>query len=454
VVVALVLAAASGGALAQDGATSFFRIFLTDGTTLTSYGDFARVGERVVFSLPLGDLQGEPRLHLASIPADRVDWQTTERYREATRAAQYAATRGDEDFAVLSSEVARLLNDIALTPDPRKRLQIAASARAQLAAWPAQHYGYRVDEIRQILMLIDEVISELRAASGESRFDINLVAGVEGAPAVSPLPPPTLQESIVQALWAAEFADSAAERRALLEAALGAMDVHKNSLPTAWTMTTRERTRRALAYESGVDMRLANVRAKAVPAAERLAARADVKGVEKVLRDVRLETVSLVGVRGDEVQALIDTLEARLDGARRLRLALDQWSLKADTLRKYQRTLDRHLKELARGQPALDEIRTLAGPPADALPSLNDRLARTAAQLAAVTVPADGAAVHAVLTSAAQLAVNAVRLRRTAVTSGNIQHAWDASAAAAGALMMLDRARQDITRLAQPPQLQ
>jgi hypothetical protein len=123
-------------------------------------------------------------------------------------------------------------------------------------------------------------------------------------------------------------------------------------------------------------------------------------------------------------------------------------------LRKYQKVLDRHLRELARGQEALDEIRTLAGPPSDKLPSLDSRLMRTTAQLAAIAVPADGKAVHAVLTSAAQLAVNAVRLRRTAITSGSMQQAWDASAAAAGALMMLDRARQDITRLAQPPQLQ
>jgi hypothetical protein len=452
--VGLLVCLACDEAVAQEGGAAYYRIFLTDGTTLTSYGDFARVGERVVFSLPVGELDGQPRLHLASIPADRVDWATTDRYRDATRAAQYAATQGDRDFAQLSSEVARILNDIALTPDPATRLALAGEARQRLAAWPAEHFGYRADEIRQILSLVDEVISDLRAASGASAFDIDLVAGVVAPPSVVPLPPPTLQESILQSLWAAEFAASAAERRSLLEAALGSMEVNAAGLPAAWLTMTRERARRALTYEVGLDARLASLRASAVAAVNRLAARADVKGVERVLRSVRQESAGLAAARGDEVRALVETLETRLEAARRLRLALDQWNLKADALRRYQKVADRHLRDLARGQDALDEIRTLAGPPAETLPSLDERLARTMAQLGAVPVPADGKAVHAVLTSAAQLAMNAVRLRRTAITSGSMQQAWDASAAAAGALMLLDRARQDMSRLVEPPQLQ
>jgi hypothetical protein len=441
-------------AAAEETSGPFFRIFLTDGTTLTSYGDFARVGERVVFSLPLGAFQGHPRLHLASVPVDRIDWTATERYREAARAARYAATRGDEDFANLSSEVARLLNDIALTESPHARLKLANEARTRLAAWPGEHYGHRADEIRQILSLIDEVISDLRAATGESRFDISLVAGVVSPPQVTPLPPPSLQESIMQALWASGFAASAAERRALLEAALGTMDVNADALPVAWRATTRERAVRALAVETRLDSRVTAVRTTAMAALDRLAAQADVRGVERLVRSVREDTAALVAERSQEVQALLETLETRLDATRRLRLALDRWAMKADGLRHYQRAVDRPLRDLARGHGALDDIRTLAGPPVDTLQSLDSRLERTASQLAAVAVPADGKAVHAMLTSAVQLAVNAVRLRRTAITSGNMQQAWDASAAAAGALMLLDRARQDVARLAEPPQMQ
>jgi hypothetical protein len=108
-----------------DEMAAFFRIFLTDGTTLTSFGDFARVGDRVVFSLPLDEVERRPRLHLVSLPAARVDWNTTERYRKATRAAQYAATRGEVEFAILSAQVAELLSEIALTSDPAQRVALA-----------------------------------------------------------------------------------------------------------------------------------------------------------------------------------------------------------------------------------------------------------------------------------------------------------------------------------------
>lgn len=433
--------------------TAFYRLFLKDGTTVTSYGDFARVGDRVVFSLPLGEVQGQPRLHLASLPVSSVDWPTTERYRNATRAAQYASTRGEEDFAVLSAEVARLLNDIAQLEDPRRRLAIASDARAKLAAWPATHFGYKATEIRQILALVDEVIADLRAAAGEGRFDISLVAGVVEAPDVTPLPKPSLQESIVQSLWAAQFAASAAERRALLEAAVGALDTEGNSLPTSWVVATRGRAERALAAETALDARVTAVRTTALASMEKAAARGDVKGVESVLRAVRRDTTEIAASRGDEIKALLDTIEARLDATRRLRLALDQWELKGDALRSYQRAVDKPLRDVFKGQSALEDIKLLAGPSLGTLASLDKRFAGAASRLAGISVPPDGKAVHALMTSALQMAAHAVRLRRTAIGSGNMQEARDASAAAAGALMMLDRVRQDVARLATPPQL-
>jgi hypothetical protein len=450
----LAVLAAAVRAQGPDAAGPFFRIFLTDGTTLTSYGDFAQVDGRVVFSLPMGELQGQPRLHLASVPSAEVDWATTERYREATRAAQYAATRGDEDFAVLSAEVAQLLNEIALAPEPQRRLSLANEARARLATWPAEHHGYRADEVRQILALVDEVISDLRAAAGESRFDISLVAGIVEPPRLAPLPPPSLQESIVQALWAARLAPSAAERRALLEAAVGTLDVHAETLPVGWVTSTRERATSALAREAALDARLRNVRAGAFSSVERLAARGDVNGVERVVRAVQKDTEAIAAERGDEVQALLRALEARLDATRRLRLALDRWELKAEGLRRYEKAVDSQLRELARGTAALDDIRTLAGPSSDVLTGLERRVAAVAWKLGLLAVPADGRAIHAVATSAAQLAANAARLRRSAIASGDLQQAWDASAAAAGAIMLMDRARQDLARLVEPPTLQ
>jgi hypothetical protein len=55
--------------------------------------------------------------------------------------------------------------------------------------------------------------------------------------------------------------------------------------------------------------------------------------------------------------------------------------------------------------------------------------------------------------SAAQLADNAARIRREATLAGDIGRAWDASSAAAGALMLGARARSDIQTQLRPPQL-
>src|SRR5215472_15653181 len=83
------------GAAADDAV--LFRVFLKDGTALVSYGEFARVADRVVFSMPLNVPDANPSLHLVSIPSERVDWDRTNRYTENARAAHYLATRAERD---------------------------------------------------------------------------------------------------------------------------------------------------------------------------------------------------------------------------------------------------------------------------------------------------------------------------------------------------------------------
>src|SRR3954466_7360606 len=88
-------------AAAADDAT-LLRIFLTDGTALVSYGEPARIGDRVVFSMPTASTPNPP-LHLINLAADRVDWDHTNRYAAAARAAHYIETQGDLDYAALSN---------------------------------------------------------------------------------------------------------------------------------------------------------------------------------------------------------------------------------------------------------------------------------------------------------------------------------------------------------------
>src|SRR5512139_236040 len=171
----------------QASAVSLFRIILRDGTAVASYGEYARVGDRVVFSMPLGELGENPTLQLVDLPASAVDWESTERYAESTRFAHYVATRAEGDFAAFTGQIAELLKELAMAKDPGRRLDIAETARRKLADWPRTHYGYRSKDIRDIGALLDEAVSQLRAEAGASYFDLSLVAAVE-PPSVPLLP--------------------------------------------------------------------------------------------------------------------------------------------------------------------------------------------------------------------------------------------------------------------------
>jgi len=107
---------------ADDGAT-LLRVFLRDGTSLVSYGEPARVGDRIVFSMPT-EASPNPPLHLINLSAERVDWERTERYSDAARAAQYVKSQAELDYAALSSQLADALNEVAGTTDPAERLRI------------------------------------------------------------------------------------------------------------------------------------------------------------------------------------------------------------------------------------------------------------------------------------------------------------------------------------------
>jgi hypothetical protein len=63
------------------------------------------------------------------------------------------------------------------------------------------------------------------------------------------------------------------------------------------------------------------------------------------------------------------------------------------------------------------------------------------------------ASAHATLRSAAELGQQAMRTRERATIQGDVAIAWDASSAAAGSILMLAQARQQIDALSRPPEL-
>jgi hypothetical protein len=60
---------------------------------------------------------------------------------------------------------------------------------------------------------------------------------------------------------------------------------------------------------------------------------------------------------------------------------------------------------------------------------------------------------HSLVMSATLLAQNAAKLRREAALTGDMARAWDASSAAAGALMLSDRVRTEMQSAFRLPQL-
>lgn len=429
---------------------SLYRVFLRDGSALLSYGEFARVSDRVVVSLPIGGTAAAPGLQLLSIPADAVDWEKTDAYAESVRATRYATTRGPDDFALLGGAVSRALTDIALTTDPDRKVAMAAEARQNVMRWAAEHYGYRASNVAQMASLFDDVVSETKSAAGIRNFDLSLVANMAEPPSVRLLPAPTRQESVEQALRAASLAPEATERTSLLHAIEHVL-ADTPAAGAAWTVTLRSRVTSALAVEERATRGYDALTRDTLRIADRQARLGDVTGVERVIRRALTEDDRLGQRRPQEMASLLAMLDGTLDAARRLRLARDNWASRADQVRRYRAALAEPLAIMRASRASLDQIRRLAGPSRARLARLVARTARASRLVAAMRAPAEESAAHGLLRNAIQLASRAAESRQRAVRSGNMQPAWEASSAAAGALMLLDRASEDLDALRRMP---
>lgn len=442
-----------GAQRAEAADATLLRVFLADGTAVVSYGEYARVGDRVVFSMPLGGEPDAPVLHLVNLPAHVVNWDKTTQYANAARAAHYAAVTGESDYALLTAQIARTLNEIAVASNDRQRLELALQARRELDQWPSQHYGYRASDVRQIVSMLDEAVAELRALTGETRFDLNLVAVADSPSSMTVLPAPGAQDSIAQAITVVRLTDVAADRTSLLSAIVRALDSNASALPPAWVKRQRSEALDALAVETRTDRAYGDLTKQMLRAASTAAARADVFKVEAVIDGVQRQDQRLGRRRPAEVDALLAAIRERLDAARRLRLARDQWAARQHAFAAYRSATRGVIEEFTRNAPRLEAIRRLAGPQASLLTRLGAQFEATSRRLARIDPPEELTAVHALLISATKLAVNAVDVRRAAVRSGSLAGAWDASAAAAGALMLASRGRADMDALFKFPQL-
>jgi hypothetical protein len=440
-------------ASAADDAT-IFRVFLKDGRSLVSYGELARVESRVVFSMPMS-AGAKLSLRLVDIPADQVDWDRTDRYAATARSGRYLETQAEIDYTALSNQITQTLNAVGETTDTTRRLELVQQARKALADWPLNHYNYRESDIRQLLTLLDQAIADLRLTAGATaRFDLNLVAVSSPPPVVEPLmPEPTEREMIEQTVIAAHFAESTSERVSLLKVAAKELARTDVDLPVEWATTTRAAVRREIATETRIDRSYQALATRMTNLADQRARNADVLGVERVIARIYRRDVWLGGMRPDTVNALVATVEEKLDAARRLRLARDRWALRAPDLATYREAISRPLDIFAQLRPALEDIKSLAGSSPSTLERLDRLVAWILKRASEISPPDELTGAHAVFVSAVHMAENAAIIRREATLASSVERAWDASSAAAGALMLGTRARSDMRAVFRPPQL-
>ena len=450
--------ACAAPALAES--VTLFRVFLNDGTAITSYGEYARVGDRLVFSMPIGAVDasaaGTPALHVVNLPVSAVNWTATEKYAASARHTHYLANSAESDYAALAGEVAATLNGIVFASDAKARLDLAVNARRRLATWPRDHYGYRADDVREMLGLLDEAISGLRAAAGESTFAIDLIAAApprDPREQVPQLAAPTAVEAIRHAIAAAKATDITVDRVSILRGVIAAIDNPGNAVPKAWARPTREWAVHTIAQELRTDKAYSSLMSSTLKRASDAASRADVRGVEAVLATAMRRDESMGRRRQDEINALVDQVRVQLDAARRLRLARDKWHERVSSYRAYRKSVGPVVTTMARAQRSLDDIKRLAGSEAAVLVQLGDRLGAHARFLNTLAVPDEIKPAHALLVSAVTLAETAVKTRRRAAVSGELQLAWDASSAAAGSMMLMSRAQEDMEATLRFPEL-
>ncbi|MBA2355722.1 MAG: hypothetical protein H0V80_13775 [Acidobacteria bacterium] len=439
----------------EAAALPWYRVFLSDGQVIAVFGEITRVDDMVIVNVPTGPPDGgAPPTRALSLAASAVDWTRTDAYREVASRARFDQADGARVYAAFTDEVASTLRDVALLPDPLERIRRLESARARLAEWPAAHHGSRAGDVAATLSVVDDLLNGMRAAAGQRTFALALSATPAAVPAgaAALLPPPTLQDAVAQALGLASRVIEPAEKIALLESAASMLEI-PDATGAAWAAGARRDVSDALRGEQRLTRAYVGLRQWALTRAARLMARADVRGLLRLRQDVDARDGRLRRQRPAEAAALLATLDVRLETTRRHRLLLERWQERQPALRRYADVVGRQISPGAPLWRALEDVKALAGPNASLLARAEAQVVGSRADAATLVVPDDARAVHGLWTSTTQMALRALRTRRAAVASGNLQQAWEASAAAAGALLLLQQVRADLLVLTTAPAL-
>jgi hypothetical protein len=443
-------AAAQPRALQAD--VLLYRLFLKDGSFIVSYGEYAKVGADVVLSMPLGSNLAAPTLQLITVASESVDWPRTDRYSQSVRYQHYATTRAEDDFAVLSAEVAAMLNEIAMTSDRERAMQIADDARRRLAAWPGEHLGYRAADVADIIGLIDDAMSKISGTAG-APIQLSLVStpSIQLEPVLGV---PALRDQVRRLVTLVPSTARSADRVALLRAALTLMDDPRAEISRDESLELRRSLESQIRDELTTDAAYARASTRLLNAAQQSALIGRVSGVQRVLDSLTDEDARLGGKRPEAVAALRAALDAKLDATREFRLRYDQWTQRRGLYRTYVESISAHVAQLVKAQASLEAIRTLDGPTPRRLERLQRALGGGVAELQEIVPPDQLRSTHDLLMTAWRFALGAVESRQKAITSGDLPTAWQASSAAAGAMMLLTRAQGEMRDVMRAPVFQ
>jgi hypothetical protein len=285
----------------------------------------------------------------------------------------------------------------------------------------------------------------MRVAAGQGAFDLSLVANTQPPPAVDLLPPPDVQASFEMAYRAAMLSNEPAERTALLRTLSESIAFAPRT--AAWAAPLRRRITATLADEARTDRAYTQLTESTLARARQLGERADVQGLQGVIARVLQRDEALGGRRPREVAALLAALDLELDEARRLRLARDAWAMRREIIREYRASIEAPVARLEQFRKWLENIKNLDGPDPKFLRPLDERARVAHLELMGVTPPAEAQSAHGLLAAALHMTRQAAALRTNAVSSNDIKIAWDASAAAAGALTLAEQALGELQRL-------
>lgn len=444
----VVLGAAAAAAQAPapaPGGVSTFRVFLRDGRVLNSYGECATLPEELVCLVRLGG-DGVAESHdVLTVPLTEVDAARTTEYARALRAAQYGATRGEREYAELTTEISRALADLEAATDREQRLGIAQLTRQRLVSWSDEHFGYKAAETRHLIGLLDEVIAELRVAAGQSKFALDLVANPPPVTDTPLLPEPTRIQALEAALEAASVTPVAAERLDLLRS------VDRVARSTAGVPPAlRARAATALASEQTIERQYRALMTDAIARADVAVRHGRASVMQRLIWEVEESDQKLGARRPREMAAFLRRLEIELALAREQQTAFTRWEQVKDQLLAYEVRLRPLFDRWVSQRRVLAALRDRRVPAPSELDAAQRVFASIDTSLAGMRPLPELQEVHAVLRSATQMARQALVLGQRLTVAANEEIARNASAAMAGAELLLAQGRADLVPALNP----